>query len=232
MLHEAILIITSDADGFEPVRKALTREGYEVQISVDGDHGLRRAAHMRPSLIALDLELVDMDGIAVCRALREHSMTSSVPLILLSKDRSEEDVLQSFAAGADDFVVKPYRPKILVARIRAILRRVRPEPAPKIDIAPRRQIGPVLVDHERHQAYARGAPLPLTLAEYRLLSALVSRPGRVFTREQLIEKISGGDADVTDRNVDVHVKMVRKKLGSDRDFIQTVRGVGYKCRDT
>lgn len=232
MLQDDILIIMSDKDGLEPMIRTFVREGYGVQSSIDGDHGLRRAAQMCPSLIVIDLELHDMDGIAVCRALRDHHATASVPIILLSKERTEDETLRAFAAGADDFVVKPFRAKILVARVRAILRRLRPEPAPPVEMLPRRQIGPVIVDHERHQAYARGAPLPLTLAEYRLLAALVSRPGRVFSREQLIEKISGDDADVTDRNVDVHVKMVRKKLGADRDFIQTVRGVGYKCRDS
>jgi len=131
--------------------------------------------------------------------------------------------------GADDYVTKPFSPKELLARIRAVLRRPRQSPA--TPSSEQRTVGPVTIDQERHEVWLYQQPLALTLAEYRLLSTLTSRPGRVFTREQLLEKITGGEAYVIDRNVDVHVRAIRKKLGDAADFIITVRGVGYKCRE-
>jgi two-component system phosphate regulon response regulator PhoB len=175
----------------------------------------------------LDLMLPGLDGLSVCRKLRAHPTTCEIPIVMLTAKGEESDVVIGLEMGADDYVAKPFSPKELLARIRAVLRR----PRHGVINEGRRTTGPVTLDPERHEAFLHDAPLVLTLAEYKLLSALTSRPGRVFTREQLLEKITGGETYVIDRNVDVHIRAIRKKLGADADFIQTVRGVGYKCRE-
>lgn len=232
MADEKILVIEDDLDILELVQYNLEREGYQVHAAGDGELGLKQAAELRPELILLDLMLPSLDGLAVCRKLRANPATSNIPIVMLTAKGEESDVVVGLEMGADDYVAKPFSPKELVARIRAVLRRPRAgntESPPPGDS--RRSIGPVALDAERHEAWLRGESLQLTLAEYRLLSALTSRPGRVFTREQLLEKITGGEAYVIDRNVDVHIRAIRKKLGEDADFIVTVRGVGYKCRE-
>jgi DNA-binding response OmpR family regulator len=183
-----------------------------------------------PDLIVLDLMLPGLDGLSVCRKLRANPQTAEIPIVMLTAKGEESDVVIGLEMGADDYVSKPFSPKELLARIRAVLRRPRAAAAAAQNEG-RRAVGPVLIDPDRHEVFLRNEPLALTLAEYRLLSTLMSRPGRVFTREQLLEKITGGEVYVIDRNVDVHVRAIRKKLGADAEFIITVRGVGYKCRD-
>ena len=228
-VDEKILLIEDDSDISELVQYNLEREGYRVYASGDGEIGLNQALQLRPNLIILDLMLPGLDGLSVCRKLRAAQETQDIPIVMLTAKGEESDVVIGLEMGADDYVSKPFSPKELVARIRAVLRRPR---APGASVADgRRTVGPVTIDPERHEVWLRDQPLSLTLAEYRLLSALTSRPGRVFTREQLLEKITGGEAYVIDRNVDVHVRAIRKKLAADAEFIMTVRGVGYKCRD-
>ena len=226
---EKILLIEDDSDISELVQYNLEREGYRVYASGDGEIGLNQALQLKPNLIILDLMLPGLDGLSVCRKLRASQETQDIPIVMLTAKGEESDVVIGLEMGADDYVSKPFSPKELVARIRAVLRRPRAPGA--VAAEGRRTVGPVTIDPERHEVWLRDQPLSLTLAEYRLLSALTSRPGRVFTREQLLEKITGGEAYVIDRNVDVHVRAIRKKLGSEAEFIVTVRGVGYKCRD-
>ena len=229
MAEERILLIEDDSDIAELVQYNLEREGYRVHVSGDGELGLKQALQLRPDMIVLDLMLPGLDGLTVCRRLKASPQTQDVPILMLSAKGEESDVVIGLEMGADDYVAKPFSPKELVARIRAVLRR--PRAPTEAQLGGRRTIGPVTIDPERHEVYLRGSSVNLTLAEYRLLSALTSRPGIVFTREQLLEKITGGDVYVIDRNVDVHVRAIRKKLGDDADFIITVRGVGYKCRE-
>lgn len=225
--EEKILLIEDDSDISELVQYNLEREGFKVYASANGESGLSQAIKLKPDLVVLDLMLPGLDGLSVCRKLRAHPATAEVPIVMLTAKGEESDVVIGLEMGADDYVAKPFSPKELLARIRAVLRR------PRLGVVSegRRTTGPVTLDPERHEAFLRDAPLVLTLAEYKLLSALTSRPGRVFTREQLLEKITGGETYVIDRNVDVHIRAIRKKLGADADFIQTVRGVGYKCRE-
>jgi DNA-binding response OmpR family regulator len=225
---ERILLIEDDADISELVQYNLEREGYKVYASGDGELGLDLAGQLKPDLIVLDLMLPGLDGLAVCRKLRGGPF-GDVPIVMLTAKGEESDVVIGLEMGADDYVTKPFSPRELIARIRAVLRRPRGGAAD--GPTGRRTVGPVTIDPERHEVFYRDQPIQLTLAEYRLLSALTSRPGRVFTREQLLEKITGGEVYVIDRNVDVHVRAIRKKLEGDADFIVTVRGVGYKCRD-
>lgn len=226
--EDKILLIEDDSDISELVQYNLEREGYKVFVCANGEAGFSQATQLKPDMIVLDLMLPGLDGLSVCRKLRAHPTTAEVPIVMLSAKGEESDVVVGLEMGADDYVTKPFSPKELLARIRAVLRRPRLA-SPVTEV--RRKIGPVTLDPDRHEAYLHDHPLVLTLAEYKLLSALTSRPGRVFTREQLLEKITGGETYVIDRNIDVHIRAIRKKLGDNADFIQTVRGVGYKCRE-
>jgi DNA-binding response OmpR family regulator len=227
--EDNILLIEDDSDISELVQYNLEREGYKVTAAADGELGWSQAVQTKPDLIVLDLMLPTMDGLSVCKRLRSSPETSGIPIVMLTAKGEESDIVVGLEMGADDYIAKPFSPKELVARIRAVLRR--PRAAATASDEGRRTVGPVTIDIERHEAYFNGKPLALTLAEYRLLSTLISRPGRVFTREQLLEKITGGEVYVIDRNVDVHIRAIRKKLGDEAEFIITVRGVGYKCRE-
>lgn len=229
MPDDTILLIEDDSDISELVQYNLEREGYKVTAAADGELGWSQAVQHKPDLIVLDLMLPSMDGLTVCKKLRSSPETMGIPIVMLTAKGEESDIVIGLEMGADDYISKPFSPKELIARIRAVLRRPRAA-ATATDIS-RRTVGPITIDSERHEAYLNGKPLALTLAEYRLLSTLISRPGRVFTREQLLEKITGGEVYVIDRNVDVHIRAIRKKLAEEAEFIVTVRGVGYKCRE-
>ncbi|MBM4250457.1 MAG: response regulator transcription factor [Deltaproteobacteria bacterium] len=231
MNNERILLIEDDSDISELVQYNLEREGFKVYTSADGEAGFNLARQVRPDLIILDLMLPSLDGLSVCRRLRTDSLTKDTRIVMLTAKGEESDVVVGLEMGADDYVTKPFSPRELVARIRAVLRRPSPESRGEDQPDDRLTVGPVTIDAARHEAYCHGQPLALTLAEYRLLATLISRPGIVFTREQLIEKFTGGETFVIDRNVDVHIRAIRKKLGDEAEFIMTVRGVGYKCRD-
>lgn len=233
-VDEKILIIEDDSDISELVQYNLMKEGYFVQVASDGELGLSQAVEQKPNLIILDLMLPGLDGLSVCRKLKAHQATMDTPIVMLTAKGEESDIVVGLEMGADDYISKPFSPKELVARVRAVLRRPRGDAPPKMPLSSGQNIlsnGPISIDHERHEVWLNGESLVLTLAEYRLLATLLSRPGRVFTREQLLEKITGGEVYVIDRNVDVHIRSIRKKLGHEADMILTVRGVGYKCRE-
>ena len=230
MASETILVIEDDGDIQELVQYNLERQGYRVIAAADGETGFKVALTANPDLVLLDIMLPGIDGLSVCRKLRENNDTRHLPIIMLTARGEESDVIVGLELGADDYVTKPFSPKELVARVRAVLRRSTEETqdSRKSGFV---SVGPIEIDDERHEAFYKGRALKLTLAEYRLLQTLVSRPGRVFTRDQLLEKITGGDVYVIDRNVDVHIRAIRKKLEVDSEFIVTVRGVGYKCQE-
>jgi DNA-binding response OmpR family regulator len=171
--------------------------------------------------------LPGMEGLEVCRELRRREATSTIPLIMLTAKGDEADIVLGLGLGADDYVTKPFSPKQLIARIRAVLRRGTARPA--TDTVERIDRGPLIIDTARHEVRLDGTPVTLTLAEFRILHALAATPDRVFTRDQLLDKITQGKSVIIDRNVDVHVRAIRKKLGRHGDRIVTVRGVGYKC---
>jgi DNA-binding response OmpR family regulator len=230
MPKESLLIIEDDPDIVELVQYNLEREGFRVAAARDGERGLQEASSTHPSLILLDLMLPGMEGLEVCRALRQNRGTRRIPLVILTAKGEETDIVLGLEMGADDYVTKPFSPRELTARVRAVLRRA--EAANGENDSNRIEHGPLLLDAERYQVWLNGAPLSLTLSEFRLLHALVSSPGRVLTRDQLVERITAGECIVTDRNVDVHISSLRKKFGDEHeDLIVTVRGVGYKCRE-
>lgn len=233
-----ILIIEDEADIRELIQFNLEREGLKTRTAMNGALGLEAALAKVPDLILMDIMMPVCDGLTALKRMRESSSPlKNVPVIMLTAKGEESDIVVGLELGADDYVTKPFSPKELVARIRAVSRRVSEEvvrqgaSAANVNAGEHLKVGPIEMDLEKHEAWVKGKPLVLTLAEFNLLKTLISKPGRVFTRDQILEKVAGSDTYVIDRNVDVHVRAVRKKLEDEAEFIQTVRGVGYKCRE-
>jgi DNA-binding response OmpR family regulator len=222
---ERILVVDDEAGIRDLVRTYLRNEGFDVDEAADGDEAIDRFTRHAPELIVLDLRLPTMDGFDVLREVRR---TSRVPVIVLSARAEETDKLVGLELGADDYLTKPFSPRELVARVRAVLRRARPDPAPDDDV---RRFDGLSIDTARREVLVDGAPVELTTLEFDLLDALAGAPGRVFTRRQLTERVWGWDFYGDERIVDVHIRNLRKALADAADaprFIGTVRGVGYK----
>ena len=230
MSKETVLVIEDEPDIAELIQYSLEREGYLVLTALDGERGLAEAIGREPDLIVLDLMLPGIDGLEVCRRLRDNEATAATPLIMLTAKSEETDIVVGLELGADDYMTKPFSPRQLVARVRAHLRREARSES-KDTVKTRIERGDVVLDAERHELRVGGELVELTRAEFRLLWMLFSKPGRVFQRSELVESLTGGDAFILERNVDVHVSAVRKKLGTSGDLVVTIRGIGYKCRD-
>jgi two-component system phosphate regulon response regulator PhoB len=229
MVREKILVVEDEADILEVLEYTLAREGYRVLGSRDGAEALVLARREAPRLILLDLMLPGLDGLEVCRRLKADAVTRDVPIIMVTAKGEESDVVLGLGLGADDYVTKPFSPKELVARIRTVLRR-----GPLVDAdgtQARLVFRHLTIDPERHEVAVDGESIEFTPTELRLLHLLAAHPGRVFTRDQLVSRVIGEGAFVIHRNVDVHVRGIRAKLGRQRDRIETVRGVGYRFRD-
>lgn len=229
MKPERILIIEDEPDIGEVIEYNLAREGFRVTVVADGDEGYRRILKESPDLVLLDLMLPGMDGLEVCRRLKEDPVTRVIPMIMVSAKGEESDVVLGLGMGADDYIPKPFSPKELVARVRAVLRRSRS--GAQVAVSERVTRNGLTVDASRHEVVVAGERVDFTATQFRLLHFLASNPGRIFTRDQLLSRVIGEAATVTDRNIDVHVRAVRKKLGEHRNVIETVRGVGYRFRD-
>ncbi|MEQ1890984.1 MAG: response regulator transcription factor [Planctomycetota bacterium] len=229
MRKQTLLVVEDDPDIVELLRYNLEREGYRVLVATDGERGLADAGRLQPDLVLLDLMLPGLDGLEVCRRLRAQDGTRGIPVLVLTAKSEETDVVIGLEMGADDYLAKPFSPRELVARVRALLRRVARggEEVGRTRI----ELGELVLDLARHEVMSHDALVPLTRAEFRLLWTLVQRPGRVYTRDELVDEITAGEAVIVDRNVDVHVSSIRKKLGDSGKRIATVRGVGYKCAD-
>ena len=225
----SILIVEDEQDLLELLRYNLDREGYQVTTAASGEDGLKLVRTQRPDLILLDLMLPQMDGLEVCRTLKTRQTTAAIPVIMLTAKGEEADIVRGLELGADDYVTKPFSPRVLMARINAVLRRRETEGAP--DAGRVIEAGSVSIDRDRHEVRVHGETVLLTATEFKLLALLASKPGRVFTRQQIIESIHDGFAAVTDRSVDVQVVALRKKLGDGGQAIETVRGVGYRFRE-
>jgi len=226
--NESVLVVEDETDLRELLELHLLREGYRVLTAEDGRRGFELAASERPDLIVLDWMLPNMSGPEVARMLRDRKDTRSVGILMLTAKGEEADVVEGLESGADDYVTKPFRPKELISRVKAVLRRRASE-----DDRDRSRIsvGSLTMDRDRFELLVESEHVTLTRAEFRLLWTLLSHPGRVFTRGELAEEITAGESIILERNVDVHVSAVRKKLGAEGDIIQTVRGVGYRCKD-
>lgn len=225
MSKDSVLIVEDDPDIVELLQYTLEREGYPVMVAQNGEKGLAEARRRKPGLIVLDLMLPGLDGLEICKALKAEDATKGIPIVMLTAKGEESDIVLGLEFGADDYVKKPFSPRELVARIRTVLRRGRPVAESKTRI----EVGPVVLDRERHEVTLDGADVPFTRSEFRLLWTLAKHPGRVYTREELVEKLTDGEVVILDRNIDVHVSSIRKKLGEHNSVVATVRGVGYKC---
>lgn len=221
-----ILVIEDERDLTQVLAYNFQREGYETIVSHDGQEGLRKAQTLLPDLVILDLMLPTLSGVEVCRELRAGERTREIPIIILSAKAEETDQVVGFSLGCDDYVTKPFHIKVLLQRIKALLRRL-DNTAEPLDIVEYLQ---VRIDRVRHRAFAEGRELDLTPTEFRLLECMLRQPGRAFSRHQLMDAAIGEGAIVLERTIDVHIKTLRKKLGT-ADLIETVRGVGYRFRE-
>jgi two-component system phosphate regulon response regulator PhoB len=226
MARTRILIIEDERALTEVLKHNLEREGYETIISHEGQEGLRKAQTLLPDLVLLDLMLPTLSGLDICRELKAGDRTREIPIIMLTAKAEETDQVVGFSMGADDYVTKPFSVKVLLQRIKVLQRRVEGGPDP-IDLIEHLN---VRIDRLRHQAYVEGKELDLTPTEFRLLECLLRQPGRAFSRHQLMDAAIGEGAIVLERTIDVHIKTLRRKLGSN-DLIETVRGVGYRFRE-
>ena len=223
--HKTILVVDDDYKTVDLINLYLENEGYQVISAYDGHSALRMARRHHPDLIVLDLMLPRMDGLDICQTLRAES---DVPMIMLTARTTEEDKLTGLEIGADDYITKPFSPRELVARIKVVLRRTSSQSRESI---PPKKIGALEIDFERYQVTLDDKLINLTPREFRLISTLASHPGRVFSRQELLEQAFGMDYTGLERTVDVHMMNLRKKIEadpSDPDFIQTVYGIGYK----
>ena len=223
MASKKVLVVDDDVKTVELVKLYLDRDGYQVLTAYDGIKALRLARESCPDLIVLDLMLPDIDGLEVCRILRHES---DVPIIMLTARTTDQDKLTGLGLGADDYVTKPFSPKVLAARVRAVLRRLPGERGPE-EI----KSGELSMNFMTHEAWFASRPLSLTSVEFKLLGILAKEPGRVFSRANLIEEALGYDFEGFDRTIDVHILNLRRKLEPDPShprYIKTVYGVGYK----
>ena len=229
MSKPRILIIEDERALSDVLVYNLAKEGFETIVANDGQEGLRKAQTLLPDLIILDLMLPLMNGLEVCRELKAGERTRSILIVMLTAKAEETDQVVGFSLGADDYVTKPFSVKVLVQRIKALQRR-REGSAEAGELA--EHLG-VRIDRVRHQAFVQGEALDLTPTEFRLLECLVRQPGRAFSRSQLMDAAIGDGAIVLERTIDVHIKTLRRKLGTPAgDFIETVRGVGYRFTET
>jgi two-component system alkaline phosphatase synthesis response regulator PhoP len=226
-LTNKILIVDDEKDLVELLKFNLQKEGFDVFFAFDGQTALSVAERETLSLIVLDLMLPKFDGLEVCRRLKRNQVTAHIPIIMLTAKGEESDRVVGLELGADDYVVKPFSVRELIARVKAVLRRTEAQQKPK-DIL---KVGDVVVDTVKHKVKVKGKELDLTLTEFRLLAALAQRRGQVLTRNQLIDFARGTDAFVVDRTMDVHLSSLRKKLGGYGDLIETVRGIGYRMKE-
>lgn len=227
MPKKDILIIEDEKDLVELIQYNLEKEGFKVAYSYDGEGGLHMARGTHPSLVLLDLMLPRLDGLEVCRRLKQDPKTADIPIIILSVKDSEADIVAGLELGVDDYITKPFSPRILISRVRAVLRRSERVASPRKHI----KIDGLVIDAARHEVFLDKKNVSLTMTEFNLLHYLAERPGRVFTRDQLMSGVLGEDVMVIDRTIDVHVASLRKKLGRYASYIVTVRGLGYKFKD-
>jgi DNA-binding response OmpR family regulator len=223
MSGKKVLVVDDDVKTVELVKLYLMRDGYKVLTAYEGNEALRLARESHPDLIVLDLMLPGINGLEICRILRAES---DIPIIMLTALATDDDRLAGLDLGADDYVTKPFSPRELAARVRAVLRRLPGERGPE-----KIEHGGLTVNFLKHEAFLEGKPLNLTPIEFKVLGALVKEPGRVFSRAQIIEKALGDDFNGFDRTIDVHILKLRRKLEPDPrhpQYIKTIYGAGYK----
>lgn len=227
MAKEKILIVDDEQDLVKLIRYHLEKEGYKITAAYNGEDALFLARKERPELIILDLMLPGIDGLEVCKRLKTSQELASIAIVMLTAKGEKEDITVGLRLGADDYVTKPFSPKELIARIEAVFRRIKGSSVVKDYV----EIDELIIDIHKYETTLEGKAIPLTLTEFRILHLLVSKPGRVFTRDQLIDAVSGPETSVIDRTIDVHIASLRKKLKSFANRIITIRGIGYKFKE-
>jgi two-component system alkaline phosphatase synthesis response regulator PhoP len=227
MGRATILIVDDEEDIRELVELNLAQEGYKVLSCETGEQALEIAVSKLPELIVLDLMLPGIDGLEVCKKLKSNIKTENIPIVMLTAKGEETDIVTGLELGADDYVTKPFKGKVLVARVRRILRRT----AALSEADSIIKIHDLTIDPARREVLVKGKPIELTFTEFNVLHTLAKRPGLVFTRYQIVDVLHSGDYLVTERAVDVQIVSLRKKLGSCGKYIETVRGVGYRFKD-
>lgn len=228
MPKEKILVVDDEEDIRELVKYNLAREGYKIFCASSGEKALKKARAKLLDLIVLDLMLPGIDGLEVTKILKNDPKTQHIPIIMLTAKEEEADIVTGLELGADDYITKPFSPRVLVARIRAAIRRKKKEyDEDELEI----EIHDLVIHPGRKRVLIRGRPVELTFTEFQVLYVLARRPGWVFTRSQIVDAIRGGDYPVTDRSVDVQIVGLRKKIGSYSKYIETVRGIGYRFRE-
>lgn len=229
MMKEKILVVDDERDILDLVEYNLSKEGYHVTCVDSGEEALEKARLLSPDLILLDLMLPGVDGLEVCKKLKQDYKTKNISIVMLTAKGEEADIVAGLEMGADDYVTKPFSPRILLARVKSVLRRVRENL-----IAARDEvihIADLVIDPGRHKVLLDDDPVDLTFSEFYLLHTLAQRPGWVYTRYQIVDALRGDDYPVTERAVDVLVVGLRKKLKKHGNLIQTVRGVGYRFKE-
>ncbi|OGC92415.1 MAG: DNA-binding response regulator [candidate division Zixibacteria bacterium RBG_16_53_22] len=229
MTKTNILVVEDDADILELVKYNLSREGYQVATATTGEEALKSARSKQFDLILLDLLLPGIDGLELCRIMKHDSKIAHVPIIMVTAKGEEADIVAGLELGADDYMTKPFSPRVLLARVRAVLRR-RSEPT--ADKTAPIKIDDLVIHPGRREVSINGKPVDLTFGEFQMLYHFVNRPGWVFTRYQIVNAVHGEDYPVTDRSVDVQIVGLRRKLGNFGKYIETVRGVGYRFSDS
>jgi two-component system phosphate regulon response regulator PhoB len=227
MPRTRILIIEDERALTDVLAYNFEREGYETLVAHDGQEGLRKAQTLLPDLIILDLMLPTLSGLDICRAVRSGERTRDIPIVMLTAKAEETDQVVGFSLGADDYVTKPFSVKVLLQRIKALQRR-REGTSDATELI--EHLG-VCIDRLRHRASVKGKEMDLTPTEFKLLECLLRQPGRAFSRPQLMDAAIGGGSIVLERTIDVHIKSLRRKMGVTAEFIETVRGVGYRFRE-
>lgn len=228
MANEHILVVDDEKDILELISYNLTLKGYSVSVAETGESAIRVAGEKRPDLVVLDLMLPGIDGLDVCRSLKTNPLTSEIPVIMLTAKGEEADIVTGLELGAEDYITKPFSMKVLIARIRTALRRNNLPLQTNDNFIKRNDL---IIDLTKHEVRIQGQRFDLTLTEFEVLKMLAKRPGRVFTRYQIVDGTKGDNYIVTDRAVDVQIVGLRKKLGEFGKYIKTVRGVGYKFDD-
>jgi len=228
MAKERILVVEDENDILDVIRYNLEKEKYQVITATTGEEAVEKAQEMHPDLILLDLMLPEMDGFDVCRVLKADRNLKSVPIMMVTAKGEETDVITGLELGAEDYITKPFSPRVLVARVRAVLRR---QKKPLIDDSSTIQIRNIFLNPVRFEVKVDGENPDLTATEYHILHFLMRHPGWVFTRSQIIDSVKGTDYIVTDRSIDVQIVGLRKKLKFAGQYIETVRGIGYRFKE-
>ena len=228
MPTEKILVVEDEETIRELIRYNLAKESYRLTCVPSGEKGLEAARAESPDLILLDLMLPGRDGLEVCRELKRDPATQGIAIIMVTAKGDESDIVAGLELGADDYVTKPFSPKILLSRVKAVLRRKLPGSGDDQEII---RIRDLVIHPGRHEALLGDTKLDLTFTEFRILQTLASRPGWVFTRGQIVDRVRGEDHAVTDRSVDFQIVGLRRKMGKCADYIETVRGVGYRFQE-